>query len=51
MAQHWLEAIPSNGQATAQKLRVFEMNPRRAYAPGERVAVAIDPSEVVLLAD
>jgi len=51
MAQHWLEAIPSNGQTTAQKLRVFEMNPRRAYAPGERVAVAIDPSEVVLLAD
>jgi iron(III) transport system ATP-binding protein len=51
MAQHWLEARSTNGDAPAQKLRVFEMNPRRAYTPGEVVTVAIDPREIVLLKD
>jgi iron(III) transport system ATP-binding protein len=51
MAQHWLEARSANGDAPAQKLRVFEMNPRRSYTPGEAVTVAIDPREVVLLKD
>lgn len=51
MAQHWLEARSPSGDSPAQKLRVFEMNPRRAYTPGESVSVAIDPREVVLLSE
>jgi iron(III) transport system ATP-binding protein len=51
MAQHWLEARSLHGGAPAQKVRVFEMNPRRTYTPGEAVRVAIDPREVVLLRD
>ncbi len=51
MAQHWLETRSLQGDAPAQKVRVFEMNPRRTYTPGESVRVAIDPREVVLLRD
>jgi iron(III) transport system ATP-binding protein len=51
MAQHWLEIRSPSGDAPAQKVRVFEMNPRRTYTPGESVRVSIDPREVVLLRD
>ena len=50
MAQHWVELKP-NGDRAARRVKLFEMNPRHAYAPGDAVSITIDPREVVLLRD